>query len=86
MFNILGKMPAGDSVAGKLNGLDLKKTLRLAIVVFLGAFCVKIAGAGDLSAVTDLHQVFVDALNAGVMALGSAAIELVRRLATNQSV
>ena len=85
MFSFLGKLPASDSAIGKLNGLDIQKTLRLAFVVFIGAFCTSVAAQGDLTSL-DLAKVLSDSAQAGLMALGSAAIELVRRLATNQGV
>ena len=85
MFSFLGKLPASTSVSGAIDSLDIQKTLRLAVVVFVGAFCASVSAAGDLSTL-DFAQVLTDAANAGVMALGSATVELVRRLLVNQAV
>lgn len=80
-LSILGKLPASTSQMWTVNGLDLQKTLRFAIVVFVGAFCASIAAKGDLTAL-ELKPVLTDAANAGVMAVGSAVVELLRRFAS----
>lgn len=84
MFSFLGKLPASTSAALTINGLDVKKILRLAVVVFIGAFATNVTGAGLTE--TNLMTVLTDASNAGIMAIGSATVELARRLLTNQGI
>ena len=82
MFSFLGKLPASDSGRFSLNSLDYTKVLRLAVVVFVGAFAAKI-GSVELSD-SNLSSSLLDALNAGIAAISAAAIELLRRFLTNQ--
>ena len=92
LSSLLGKLPASDSGSWTLNGLDVQKTLRLAIVVFLGAFSMKISAVGGIEVLVDmlfanpnaLLMVLKEAGSAGVMALGSAVVELIRRFVSNQ--
>lgn len=77
-------LPASTSAFGTINGLDIKKTLRLAVVAFLGAFCVKVAGAGHLTD-ANLQSVLSDGTQAGITALGGAAVELFRRFLTDHT-
>lgn len=94
MFNILGKLPASSSVSGKIDKLDIQKTVRLVVVVFCGAFLMKIHMAGDWMAIFNLfladRQAFtnlvVDAMNAGTSALVAGAFELLRRVLINHTI
>lgn len=81
-FLSLGKLPASDSPGGKLNELDYQKIARLAVVVFVGAFCTAVSASGLTDA--NLQTVLYSALQAGLSALGAAAIEAIRRFVTNQ--
>jgi hypothetical protein len=76
-LSIFSKLPASDSPSGSLNSLDYSKTIRMALVVFLGAFCAKVAGMELTDA--SLQQVLLDAGQAGLAALGASAVELIRR-------
>ena len=84
LASLLGKMPASDSAAWNLNTLDWKKILRMALVVFAGAFSLKVSGTQLTD--SNLSQVLLDAANAGITALGAAAFEAIRRLVTNNRV
>lgn len=83
LSSIIGKLPASDSEFLKLNALDLKKVARLAIVTFIGTFCLYVTGVADLQN-ADLPTVFQDAAMAGITAVGAAAVEIVRRLFSGQ--
>ena len=88
MFSLLGKMPASNSPTGSLSALDLKKALRMWVIVLLGAFVVafggSVAAAGDLSTV-DVNTLLSNALQAGISATGAAVLELARRFLVNQA-
>lgn len=77
-------LPASTSGFLRLDGIDVLKILRLAGVVFIGAFCASISSQPDLLSLdtTALLQVLKDAASAGGMALSAAAVEAVRRLFT----
>lgn len=79
---LLGRLPASTSARGTLDRLDWLKIARLALVVFAGTFCVKVAGTTLTDA--NLTQVLLDGVNAGVAALAGAALEAARRLVANQ--
>ena len=75
-------LPVSTSGFLKLDGIDIKKTLRMAFVVFVGAFCAKLSLVTDLTN-ADLQMVFTDAAQAGLAAVGAASVELIRRYLTN---
>ena len=77
LVTLLGKLPASDSLPGKLNSLDWMKIARMADIVFLGTFCTQV-GATTLTD-ANLNQVLLDAANAGVMAVSTAVAETARR-------
>lgn len=90
-LSLLKNLPASNSPAGKLNALDIQKTLRMAVVVLVGAFVIAFGGsltaacnptACDLTGI-GVKTVFLDALQAAVSAAGAAGMELLRRLWAN---
>lgn len=83
MFNL----PASTSGWMKLDNIDYQKILRLATIVFLGAFTANVSAAlavPDLAAV-NIQSVLQGGLQAGLAALGASALELFRRLVTDHT-
>jgi len=78
LLSILGKLPASTSAAASLDKLDYQKIGRMAIVVFVGTFAMKVTGTTLTEA--NLTGVLLDAAQAGLTAVATAAAEAIRRL------
>lgn len=77
--------PKDGSTLFKLDKVDLLKLGRLLVLSFLGAFVATYTAATQGVDAVHLQQVLVMAAQAGLMAAGTTALDLLRRLLTNNA-